>query len=139
MEEIIINKGRLKNDEITEVIDKARIILRNKKTKEIILTRFNRVYFLPGGKIEDKEKVLNTIIREVKEETNIDVTLDSDEPFIKVKHYLRDYVLPDNTVNNRLVNRNPWEVRRSLRSALRLFTYNSYKHRAMFSPFWCIY
>jgi 8-oxo-dGTP pyrophosphatase MutT (NUDIX family) len=104
MEEIIINKGRLKNDEITEVIDKARIILRNKKTKEIILTRFNRVYFLPGGKIEDKEKVLNTIIREVKEETNIDVTLDSDEPFIKVKHYLRDYVLPDNTVNNRLVN-----------------------------------
>lgn len=73
MEEIIINKGRLKNDEITEVIDKARIILRNKKTKEIILTRFNRVYFLPGGKIEDKEKVLNTIIREVKEETNIDI------------------------------------------------------------------
>ena len=29
MKEIVINKGKLKDDEITEVLDKARIVLRN--------------------------------------------------------------------------------------------------------------
>ena len=45
MKEIVINKGRLKPDEITHVIDKARIVLRN-DDNEIVLTRFGRVYFL---------------------------------------------------------------------------------------------
>ena len=104
MKEIILNKDRLKNDEITEVLDKARIVLRNKNSKEIVLARFNRVYFLPGGKIEEKEKIDNAVIREVKEETNINVILDSNEPFLLVKNYLRDYDINDGTISNRLVN-----------------------------------
>ena len=104
MKEITLNKDRLKNDEITEVLDKARIVLRNKNSKEIVLARFNRVYLLPGGKIEEKEKIDNAVIREVKEETNINVVLDSNEPFLLVKNYLRDYDINDGTISNRLVN-----------------------------------
>ena len=103
MEEVVFNKSRLKPYEITEVLDKARIVLRN-TSGEFVLCRFNRVYFLPGGKMEQGETPKDTIIREVKEETNIDVTLDSEEPFLLVKNYLRDYDIVDGTIQNRLVN-----------------------------------
>ena len=62
MKEIVINKGRLKPDEITHVIDKARIVLRN-YDNEIVLTRFGRVYFLPGGKIEFDETPADAVKR----------------------------------------------------------------------------
>ena len=51
MKEIIINKGKLKEEEVTHVVDKSRIVLRNDRG-EIVFARFGRVYFLPGGKIE---------------------------------------------------------------------------------------
>ena len=54
--------------------------------------------------MEQGETPKDTIIREVKEETNIDVTLDSEEPFLLVKNYLRDYDIVDGTIQNRLVN-----------------------------------
>lgn len=103
MKEIKINKGRLKEEEITDVIDKARIVLRN-EDDDITLARFNRVYFLPGGKLENGETPVDTIKREVMEETNINVLLDDIEPFLLVKHYLRDYELNDGTIANRLIN-----------------------------------
>ena len=102
MKEIVLNKTRLKEDEITVVLEKSRIVLRN-DNDEIILTRFGRVYFLPGGKIEYGETPVDTIKREVMEETNINVLLDDIEPFLVVKNYLRDYELRDGTIANRLL------------------------------------
>lgn len=102
MKEIILNKTRLKDDEITEVMNKSRIVLRN-EDNDITLSRFNRVYFLPGGKIEKGETPVDTIKREVMEETNINVLLDDIEPFVVVKNYLRDYELADGTIVNRLL------------------------------------
>ena len=86
MKEIVINKGKLKDDEITEVLDKARIVLRN-DDGEFILSHFERVYFLPGGKVEVTETPVD------------DIT-----PFALVKNYLRDYESSDGTIVNRLVN-----------------------------------
>ena len=103
MKEIVLNKARLKQDEITEVLDKARIILRN-ENGEFILSHFERVYFLPGGKIELGENPVDTIKREMKEETNINILLDDTEPFALVKNYLRDKEAQDGTIVNRLVN-----------------------------------
>ena len=102
MKEIILNKARLKEDEITEVLEKSRIVLRN-DDDEIVFTRFGRVYFLPGGKIEPGETPVDTIKREVMEETNINILLDDIEPFCVVKNYLRDYELKDGSIVNRLV------------------------------------
>ena len=103
MKEIVLNKAKLKPEEITEVLDKARIILRN-DNGEFVLSHFERVYFLPGGKIEVDETPAETIKRELKEETNIDIFLDDTEPFAVVKNYLRDYQSIDGTIVNRLVN-----------------------------------
>ena len=103
MKEIIINKAKLKPDEITEVLDKARIVLRN-ENGEFVLSHFERVYFLPGGKIETGETPSEAVIRELKEETNIDILLDDTQPFALVKNYLRDYESNDGEIVNRLVN-----------------------------------
>ena len=75
VKEIVINKGKLKDDEITEVLDKARIVLRN-DDGEFILSHFERVYFLPGGKVEVTETPVDAVKRELLEETNIHIMLD---------------------------------------------------------------
>ena len=54
-----IETQSLKEDEITEVLEKSRIVLRN-SDDEIVLTRFGRVYFLPGGKMENGESPVDT-------------------------------------------------------------------------------
>lgn len=103
MKEVKINKAKLKDDEITEVLDKARIVLRN-DDGDFVLSHFERIYFLPGGKIELGETPVDTIKREVMEETNINILLDDTEPFLLVKNYLRDYKSRDGNIVNRLVN-----------------------------------
>lgn len=102
MKEIILNKGRLKDDELTDVIEKARIVLRN-DNDELVFARFGRVYMLPGGKIELGETPVDTVKRELMEETTINILLDDTEPFAVVYNYLRDYELEDGTLVNRLV------------------------------------
>ena len=102
MKEIILNKARLKDDELTDVIEKARIVLRN-DNDELVFARFGRVYMLPGGKIELGETPVDTVKRELMEETTINILLDDTEPFVVTYNYLRDYELEDGTLVNRLV------------------------------------
>lgn len=103
MKEVKINKAKLKDDEVTEVLDKARIVLRN-DDGDFVLSHFERIYFLPGGKMELGETPVDTIKREVMEETNINILLDDTEPFLLVKNYLKDYKSRDGSIVNRLVN-----------------------------------
>ena len=76
MKEIILNKGKLKDEELTDVLEKARIVLRNDK---------------------------DTVKRELMEETTINILLDDIEPFAVVYNYLRDYEIEDGSLVNRLV------------------------------------
>jgi len=64
------------------------------KEKDSVLLVLNRMglWLLPGGEIEDGEKLVDTLIREVKEETNRDIDQDSIKPFFyqKVFKELKD-------------------------------------------------
>lgn len=102
MKEIILNKGKLKEDELTDVIEKSRIVLRN-EDDELVFARFGRVYMLPGGKIEPGETPVDAVKRELMEETTINILLDDIEPFAVVYNYLRDYEIEDGSLENRLV------------------------------------
>ncbi len=53
------------------------------KDKQNVLLVYNRegLWLLPGGTVEKDENVENTLVREVKEETNRDVQVDSIQPF----------------------------------------------------------
>ena len=102
MKEIILNKGKLKDEELTDVLEKSRIVLRN-DNDELVFARFGRVYMLPGGKIEEGETPVDTVKRELMEETTINILLDDIEPFAVVYNYLRDYEIEDGSLVNRLV------------------------------------
>lgn len=53
------------------------------KDKQKVLLVYNKegLWLLPGGTVEKGENVENTLVREVKEETNRDVQVDSIQPF----------------------------------------------------------
>jgi 8-oxo-dGTP pyrophosphatase MutT (NUDIX family) len=57
---------------------------------EILLAHNNGTYQFPGGHKEDDEEMDTTLIREVKEETGIDVSLDMG-PFMQIVTYDSDY------------------------------------------------
>ena len=102
MKEIILNKSKLKDEELSDVIEKSRIVLRN-DNEELVFARFGRAYMLPGGKIEEGETPVDTVKRELLEETTINILLDDIEPFVITYNYLRDYEIEDGTLVNRLV------------------------------------
>lgn len=69
------------------------LILKNKKI--LLIHRFKNgegYYVLPGGHIEEKESEKEALIRELKEETNLDVKIDKnlwslENPKDKSKHH----------------------------------------------------
>ena len=72
---------------------------------KVLMIQHNEGHWdFPKGHMEVGESEEDTALREVKEETNINVVLDSEEPFLLVKNYLRDYDIVDGTIQNRLVN-----------------------------------
>ncbi|MCX6792589.1 MAG: NUDIX domain-containing protein [Candidatus Falkowbacteria bacterium] len=64
---------------ITPIVKVAAIIIKNKK---ILMVTANRdFYWTPGGKVEAEEKIEQALVRELKEELNIEVT--SFKPYVK--------------------------------------------------------
>ncbi len=62
------------------------------KDKRKVLVVYNKagMWILPGGGVEEDEKPLDTLIREVKEETNRGVHVNSVTPFFFQKTYIKD-------------------------------------------------
>lgn len=88
--EIIINHGNLKDEEVTETNLKNRLIIMN-DDGEILLENYAGVFLLPGGKQEDGENPISGLVREIREETGIDINNEKVEPLVKSKMYIRDY------------------------------------------------
>lgn len=60
----------------------AAIIIDNKKILLMFRRKYGREYFcLPGGTIEQNETPKQTVIREVKEETNLDIKVEESPIF----------------------------------------------------------
>lgn len=69
-------KDNAKEDQIERLVVGAIII--NKNGEILLIKRksddfLGGIFEIPGGKVENKESILNALIREVKEETNLDV------------------------------------------------------------------
>ncbi len=89
MREIIINDNNLSDDDISEVVTRVKGLMINSKGK-ILLAHNNNTYQFPGGHLEDDEDIDKCIVREIKEETGIDVSI-SEEPFLCIKTYDNNY------------------------------------------------
>lgn len=97
MRKVFLNINNLKKDEIDEEVVRVKALLINSKN-ELLLGYSYNCYQFPGGHREGNELVQDTIKREVKEETGINIELEDIEPFMEIKYFAKNYF---NTGKNR--------------------------------------
>ena len=90
MKEVIYNKDNVLDKDINKVITRAKVMLINSK-KEITLAFSDNVYHFVGGHVEENETLNETLVREVKEETGIELKNDNYKPFFKITQIFKDY------------------------------------------------
>ena len=88
MKEFIINDDDLKEEDIEMKVIRVKALILNSKGN-ILLAFNNNTYQFPGGHKDDNEGIDECIIREVKEEVGIDVSVD--EPFLSIETYDSNY------------------------------------------------
>lgn len=100
MKEIIYNEDNLKEDEINNYIDRAKMIVEN-DNGELLFAFANNNYFLIGGHVEKNETFDECIVREIKEESGIDIPFKKRTPYFQIKYYCKDY--PEKNLNTRYI------------------------------------
>lgn len=89
MKVIQYNQENVTKEEIDKVVRKSRGIILNKDGKALCI-KYAGLYTFPGGSIEE-ENPLETLHREVLEETGIEQVKFEQEPFLKIESYDRNY------------------------------------------------
>ena len=90
MEKIITNKNNLKEEDMTELVQRVKVLLVNSRN-EILLGYSHNDYQFPGGHVDDGEKLIDTLKREILEETGIILNIDEIEPFACAIGYYKDW------------------------------------------------
>ena len=90
MKKIITNEFNLKNEDITELVIRVKVLLVN-SNDEILLGYSHNEYQCIGGHVEDGETLINAINREVKEETGIELNISNAKPFVCTIGYYKDW------------------------------------------------
>ncbi len=91
MKKIIYNNDNLKEKDIDETVVRTKAIIINSKN-EILLGRVNTTYQFPGGHLEEGESLEQCLLREVKEETGININENPLNPFFLIKYYSANYL-----------------------------------------------
>ena len=89
MKEIVINDHHLNDEDVERKVVRVKGLILNSKGK-ILLAYNNNTYQFPGGHIEGNESMNDCILREIKEETGISLTIE-EEPFLCIETYDADY------------------------------------------------
>ena len=90
MKKIITNANNLKEEEITDLSRKVKILLINSQN-EIMLGYSHNEYQFPGGTQEANEELIDTVNREIEEETGIKLNLSEIEVFACSIGYYKDW------------------------------------------------
>ena len=97
---IFINDNNLEIDDLDyEVIRVKGVIINN--NNEVLVAHNNNTYQLIGGHVEDGEDMEEALLREVKEETGIDVDSVSG-PFMQIMTYAKNYFNSGKNVCNKI-------------------------------------
>ena len=97
MKEVLYNYDNLTIDDIDEVVVRTKGLIIN-DNDEITLGYCEGTYQFPGGHLEDDEELSECLLREIKEETGIEIKDAKMRPFEKITHYNKNY---HNTGKNR--------------------------------------
>ncbi len=87
---VINNNDNLTMDDINLKVYRARAVIIN-SNNEVLLGHLDGTYHFPGGHLEKGETLEECLIREVKEETGINIKGKFKEPFYKIIYYNKDY------------------------------------------------
>ena len=90
MKEILYNPDNLSNKDIDEVITRTKGLIIN-SNNEITLGYSHKTYQFPGGHLEEGETLEECLLREIKEETGIEIKDAIMEPFVKITYYTKNY------------------------------------------------
>ena len=90
MKQIITNKYNLADSDMTEVVKRVKVLLMN-SNDEVLLGYSHNNYQFPGGHVEDGETLIETVNREVLEETGINLNVTDIEPFACAIGYYKDW------------------------------------------------
>ncbi len=97
MKQIIINNDNLIEKDIDDTVIRTKALIINSKN-EIMLGYSNKTYQFPGGHLEKNETLEDSLKREIKEETGIEINKINKKPFMKITCYSKNY---RNTNKNR--------------------------------------
>ena len=107
MKEIIYNYDNMNEDEVNNVIKRAKAVIIN-SNDEILLGYADKTYQCIGGHVEDGEDECTCLMREIKEESGINLKIKNIKPFLVIKYYSRNYPvegLNTVTINNYFIIR----------------------------------
>lgn len=90
MKEILYNYDNLTKEEIDEVVIRTKALIIN-KNEEITLGYSHKTYQFPGGHLEDGETLEECLLREIKEETGIEIIDSKIKLFQKITYYNKNY------------------------------------------------
>jgi len=90
MKQIITNKYNLTDSDMTEVVKRVKVLLVNSNS-EVLLGYSHNNYQFPGGHVEDDETLIQTVNREVLEETGIELNVTNIKPFACAIGYYKDW------------------------------------------------
>lgn len=90
MKKVFYNEDNLNEKDINNSIKRAKMLIVN-SNNEILLGYGHNTYQMVGGHLEDNESYDECIVREVKEETGIELPLEKREPFLQIVYYCKDY------------------------------------------------
>lgn len=90
MKEIITNRDNLREEDITEVVKRVKVLLVN-SNNEILLCYSHNNYQFPGGHVEDGEELVDTINREIEEEVGLKLDLKEAEAFVVSNGYWKNW------------------------------------------------
>lgn len=100
MKTILYNYDNIKEEEINRVVRRAKAVIVN-FNGEILFANSNNNYFFVGGRVEDDESFDEAIIREIKEETGINMPLEKRNPFFTITYMNKNY--PDKGINTKSI------------------------------------
>lgn len=100
MKRIFINEDNLNKEDIEDVVIRVKGLIINSKN-ELLLAHNNGTYQFPGGHMEDGEGMEETLIREISEETGIDILLENG-PFMQIVTYDSNYFDTGKRVENKI-------------------------------------
>ena len=90
MKKIVTNKDNLKEKDMTELVQRVKVLLVN-SNNEVLLGYSHNDYQFPGGHVDDGETLTETVKREILEETGIILNFEEIEPFACTIGYYKDW------------------------------------------------